>query len=290
MYASQNRLGVFGRFSEGATPPEIGAARRGAATNSDSARPSRPLHARCVSPNPFSIPSSLLYPLTVLRLVCLVRSVPHTLLYMSRANLMTHSQTLACGLASAKVVRDHRLAPVSTHEIPKPVREAVRIPLDRRFQPQNFACRGVSDHAHDRFFALHANHSLIRDCQVACPRARSASRARFAPLPDIPPRAHARYGDAEGGERTSRGAERQSERPRGRRPSAHPLGSGRLGRFPLWDGCRTPRLCVRRDFAAPSFRVRMKKYPQPDRDRGGRDEEDDGGENRVRYPKRERRD
>ena len=42
-------------------------AQRCASTGSDRSHPSRPLQARCVSPNPFSVPSSLLYALAVLR-------------------------------------------------------------------------------------------------------------------------------------------------------------------------------------------------------------------------------
>ena len=47
------------------------AARSYAETSSDNSKPSRPLHA-CVSPNQFSIPSSLLHPLTDLRLILLL--------------------------------------------------------------------------------------------------------------------------------------------------------------------------------------------------------------------------
>ena len=46
------------------------AARSCAATRSDNSKPSRPLHAHRLSPNPFSVQSSLLYPLTVCTLSC----------------------------------------------------------------------------------------------------------------------------------------------------------------------------------------------------------------------------
>ena len=62
------RLGKSGQVSQGATPLG-GGARLYAATSSDNSKPSDPLHAHSVSPNPFNIPDSLLYPLTVLRLI-----------------------------------------------------------------------------------------------------------------------------------------------------------------------------------------------------------------------------
>ena len=67
--ASRKRLGVFGRILDGAAPQRP--AMPAAATGSDNSKPSRPLHARRLSPSPFSVPSSLLYPLTVLYLILL---------------------------------------------------------------------------------------------------------------------------------------------------------------------------------------------------------------------------
>ena len=55
------------------------AARSCAATSSDNSKPSRPLQVHRLSPNPFSIQSSLLYPLTVLYTLscfCLSRAQP----------------------------------------------------------------------------------------------------------------------------------------------------------------------------------------------------------------------
>ena len=68
---SQKRLVILGRVSEGTTPPAGG---RGVAPRPDPTYPSRPgpLHAHRLSPNPFSIPSSILYPLTVLYLILLL--------------------------------------------------------------------------------------------------------------------------------------------------------------------------------------------------------------------------
>ena len=98
--------------------------------------------------------------------------------------------------------------------------------LTRDVQPQDFAGRGVRDHADERCLALDANHSLVRayhgraDARLSAPFAARVS-SRFL---DVAPHAHARYGDAEGGEKMARGAQRQAERPRERRPSAHPPG------------------------------------------------------------------
>ena len=56
-------------------------------------------------------------------------------------------------------------------------------------------------------------------------RALGLFSARVSPrFLNVAPRAHARYGDAERGEKVARGAQRQAERPRERRPPAHPLG------------------------------------------------------------------
>ena len=52
--------------------PLGGCARLYAATRSDNFKLSDPLQAHCVSPNPFNIPDSLLYPLTVLYLILLL--------------------------------------------------------------------------------------------------------------------------------------------------------------------------------------------------------------------------
>ena len=54
---------------------------------------------------------------------------------MSRAGLMVNSQSTDNGLASAQVVRGHRFRPEIACEIPKPVRESVRIPLCRNVHP-----------------------------------------------------------------------------------------------------------------------------------------------------------
>ena len=78
----------------------------------------------------------------------------------------------------------------------------------------------------DLFHAFHANHSLVRayDFHLSA-RALGLFSARVSTrFLNVAPRAHARYRDAEGGEKVARGAQRQAERPRERRPSAHPLG------------------------------------------------------------------
>ena len=103
---------------------------------------------------------------------------------------MVDSQTLDHRLVRAKVVREYRLAPVTAREIAESFHEAVRIALDEYVQPQNLACRGVRDHADDRFLALHANRGLVHACHGRAFRPASC---------DVAPRAHAREGDAEGG-------------------------------------------------------------------------------------------
>ena len=62
--------------------PLGGCARLYAATNSDNSKPSDPLHAHCVSPNPFNIPDSLLYPLTVLYLILLLPIARSVMLFI----------------------------------------------------------------------------------------------------------------------------------------------------------------------------------------------------------------
>ena len=114
---------------------------------------------------------------------------------------------------------------------PRPLQDhAVRIPLCPRFQPQDFTGRGVRCHAADRFIALHANRRLVRayHCHLSArpPSLFAASvSSRFL---NVAPRAHARYGYAEGGEKAARGD--QTKRPRERNPSERPL-LGRLRKY-----------------------------------------------------------
>ena len=63
---------TVGHFGAGFGGRDFPSERRRAATSSVSSSPSRPPQARCVNPNPFSIQSSLLRPLTVLRLISLL--------------------------------------------------------------------------------------------------------------------------------------------------------------------------------------------------------------------------
>ena len=113
--------------------------------------------------------------------------VPYPLLRVGYANPALDSKALDHGLVRAKVVRNHRLCPVTAYETTEPLYESVRIALDQRFQPQNLARFSVRDYADDRFLALHANYSLIsahhchasaRSCAIWRRRRRGRSRGR----------------------------------------------------------------------------------------------------------------
>ena len=79
-----------------------------------------------------------------------VAPVPYPLLHAGYANPALDSKAFAYGLVRAKVVRDHRLCPVTAYETTEPLHESVRIALDQRFQPQNLARFSVLDYADDR--------------------------------------------------------------------------------------------------------------------------------------------
>ena len=114
--------------------PLGGGARLYAATNSDNSDHPDPLHARCVSPNPFNSPDPRLEPVHT---VYLAEAVPYPLFNARHASLTIDSQTLGNRLVCIQVVRHHRLHAEFVRAVRQPVREGVRIPLDKRFQPQD---------------------------------------------------------------------------------------------------------------------------------------------------------
>ena len=85
---------------------------------------------------------------------------------LAKAGIQTVEAKPAAG-NQARIAAGGSLLPLRAcrgrfRKVAEPLHESVRIALDKRFQPQDFPCRGVRDHADDRCLALHANHSLVR--------------------------------------------------------------------------------------------------------------------------------
>ena len=115
---------------------------------------------------------------------------------------MVDSQTLDLGLYALRSSETIVSPAAAAYEIAKPLHESVRIALDEYVHPQDFASRGVRCRADNSFSPF--TRTAVSSTPITLARLRARPAARVPPrFMDIAPRAHARYREAEGGERSA---------------------------------------------------------------------------------------
>ena len=110
-----------------------------------------------------------------------VAPVPRPLIHVGCANPALDSKAFAYGLVRAKVVRDHRLCPVTAYETTEPLHESVRIALDQRapepgqFQRPRLRRRPFSRSSREPSSRPRLSLSRVRAfmCDIETPKART---------------------------------------------------------------------------------------------------------------------